>query len=412
MKNLDSYYKSISETHGRATAEAVEYLYSIFTDGIYKWLAGLWDRERGGFYFSVSARDNESVTIDGVTHTLLPDIESTSQAFGALLDDGIGKSFDDFPVKMKDKAVKFIASCQDPTDGYFYHKQWGKNINTSRRGRDMSKGVAIMNLFGAKPLYPTAIERITASVDEGGVDNADSIVPEHLRSRAAFIKYLESLNINGDSYVVGHQIASQVPEIKAAGLDGVCYEFLNSTQYDNGLWQPELTYRASNGLMKISCAYRGLGRPIPNMQRAFLAAVDIACLPDITEKDGITSVYNQPYTMLNLFSTMKDLGDDENYEAAKRMIRERAPELLYRSTDKLKKYAEPDGSFSYSIGHPSYTSQGMRVCVPGLPESDVNANSLAQGTRERMLTALDIPISPIFDETDTKEFFALAGEAE
>ena len=184
MKNLDSYYKSISETHGRATAEAVEYLYSIFTDGIYKWLAGLWDRERGGFYFSVSARDNESVTIDGVTHTLLPDIESTSQAFGALLDDGIGKSFDDFPVKMKDKAVKFIASCQDPTDGYFYHKQWGKNINTSRRGRDMSKGVAIMNLFGAKPLYPTAIERITASVDEGGVDNADSIVPEHLRSRA------------------------------------------------------------------------------------------------------------------------------------------------------------------------------------------------------------------------------------
>jgi hypothetical protein len=36
---------------------------------------------------------------------------------------------------------------------------------------------------------------------------------------------------------------------------------------------------------------------------------------------------------------------------------------------------------------------------------------LAQGARERTLIALDIPLSPLFDEKDTKLFFELCGEA-
>ena len=410
MKDLSNYYKEIEKTHGKATAEATEYFYSLYTDGIYKWLASIWDKDIGGFYFSKSAKDNDYVEVKGKRILLRPDIESTSQAFGSLLSAGIGKSYDDYPTAMKEKAVKFIASCQDPEDGYFYHVQWGKDIGTSRRARDMAKGVALMNSFGAKPLYPTAIERINEQIESGSVNDEGSTVPEHLRSREAFIKYLESLPINEDSYSVGHRIGAQVSEIRAAGLDGVCYDFLNSTQFDNGLWQTELSNRSSNGLMKISCAYRNLGRPMPNVQKAFAAALEITCNSPLTQKDGITSVYNPPFTMLNLFSMMQDVGDDENYALAKKMIRNRAPEILCKTADKVKLYAEPDGSFSYVMGHPSYTSQGVYVCIPDLPESDVNSNALAQGSRTRTLRALDIPDTPIFDERDTEIFFELAGE--
>ena len=114
--------------------------------------------------------------------------------------------------------------------------------------------------------------------------------------------------------------------------------------------------------------------------------------------------------MLNLFSTMKDVGDTENYERSKQILRERSAELLIKTADKVKKYAEPDGSFSYAIGHPSPTSQGMSVCIPGLPESDVNSNSLARGSRTMTLKALDIDPSPIFDENDSKIFFSMIGE--
>lgn len=412
MRDLSKYYLELAETRGKETAEAAEYLYSLYTDGIYKWLASIWDGEVGGFYFSCSARDNEYVEVNGEKIPLRPDIESTSQAFGSLITDGIGRSYADYPAKMKDKAVKFIASCQDPTDGYFYHTQWGKKIGTSRRARDMGKGTSLMKSFGAVPLYPTAIERIAEIYKEGNTESENSTVPEHLRTKAAFVEYLESLGINNDSYSVGHRIGAQMGEIKAAGLADIAYDFLCSTQYDNGLWQPELSYRASNGLMKISCAFRSLGRPIPNMQKSFEAAVDIACNDELAMSDGITCVYNPPFTMLNLFKTMEDVGDTENYKNAKEMIRVRSAEILYKTADKVKKYAEPDGSFSYCIGHPSYTSQGMHVCIKGLPESDVNSNALAQGSRTMTLKALDIPSMPIFDENDTKLFFELAGEAD
>ena len=409
MRDLSKYYLEIEKERGKATSEATEYLYSLFTDGIYKWLASIWDKDIGGFYFSRSAKENEFVEYKGEKLPLLPDIESTSQAFGALVDDGIGRSFDDFPTTMKDKAVKFIASCQDPEDGYFYHKQWGKNINSSRRARDMSKGVGLMSELGARPLYPTAIERIEASVKG---DSENTTVPEHLRSKEAFFKYLESLDINGKgkSYVVGHTIASLIPEIKAAGLADDCYEFLNATAKPNGVWEDELTNVSANGLMKISCAYSALGKRMPYMLNSFGAAVEIACNAEVTNLDGITTVYNPPFVMLNLFSTMKATADEENYALCKKMIIERAPEVLKRTADNLKLYAEPDGSFSYGMGHTSFTSQGQPVALPGLPESDVNANSLAQGARERTLIALDIPLSPLFDEKDTKLFFEMCGE--
>ena len=401
MKNLGEYYKSIEEQYDKKTAEAAEYLYSFYDDGIYKWLARIWDGKIGGFYYSVSAMENEG---------FLPDIESTEQALYALEGDGIVKTMQDYPEAMKQKVIAFITGCQDPEDGYFYHPQWGKNIGTSRRARDMNKGMSIVKEFGGKAKYPTAIERIKEAAESGEKEAASSMVPEHLRSKEAFVSYLESLDIHKDSYSVGHRLGAQVPEIRAAGLDGILYDFLNSTQYDNGLWHSELSYRASNGLMKISCAYRSLGRPFPNMNKAFKAAVDIACNAELPMSDGITCVYNPPFTMLNLFKTMDELGDTESYAAAKAMIRDRAAEILTKTADKIKCYKEPDGSYSYCQGYPSPTSQGMKVCVPHLPESDVNANSLARGSRTMTLRALDIPVTPIFDEQDSKLFFELCGE--
>lgn len=408
MRNFDEFYKGIEEKYNKETAEAAKEFMSLYTDEIYVWLAGLWDREIGGFYYSVSARDNKEVEYKGKTSLLLPDIESTSQAFGSLLSDGIGKSYADYPVKMKDKAVKFVTGCQDPEDGYFYHKQWGKDINTSRRARDMNKGMSLVRAFGGRSLYPTALERIKEAAASGNTESENSTVPEHLRSKAAFTEYLEGLGINDYSYGVGHKIGQQIAEINAAGLTDVCYDFLNSTQFENGLWEKDLTYTSSNGLMKISCAYGELKRPFPRVIEAFDAALEIACLDQPI--DGITSVYNPPFTILNLYRTIDNFYDADMKEKCFKKLAERAPLLLRRAMEKVSPFKKPDGSFSYCTNHPAIISQGMPVCIAGLPESDVNANALAQGARTMTFKALGITNVPLFDENDTRKFFELAGE--
>ena len=54
-----------------ATARAIEDATDMYGTKTYEWLAGLWEPEIGGFYYSNSGRDYEG---------FLPDIESTCQA--------------------------------------------------------------------------------------------------------------------------------------------------------------------------------------------------------------------------------------------------------------------------------------------------------------------------------------------
>ena len=404
MRDFGKYYIELEEKHGRATREAAEDFYSIYTDRIYEWMAGLWDGEVGGFYYSNSARDNEP---------FFPDIESTDQAFGYLHSEGIVDTPDGFPTKMKDKAVKFIASCQDPEDGYFYHKGWGKNINTSRRTRDMSKGLNRIQCFGGRALYPTAYERIAAAAKAGTTEEQNTTVPEHLRSEAALKKYLDELDLNGlntkgASYGCGSRIGQQFAEIKAAGLGDFCIDYLNSKQYDNGLWEREIDYGSINGLMKISGAYRSMKRELPHIEAAFNAAIDIALLD--TPIGSLVSVYNPPFIMLNLFELMEVLGQNDIMERCKKRLADCAADIIRVSKKKTELFAEPDGSFSYCVGHPAVCSQGQPVCVPNLPESDVNATCLARGARTMTFTALGIANMPMYGKEDSEKFFEICGE--
>jgi hypothetical protein len=315
---------------------------------------------------------------------------------------------------MQKKAIAFMQAKQDPEDGYFYHKQWGKDITTSRRGRDLGNAVSVITRFGSKPLYPTATERIAEAVSGGNVNAENSTVPEHLRSKAAFKEYLESLDINGvnkpgNSYPAGHKIGQQVAEIKAAGLVEVVEEFLNSKQKSNGFWEDQLNHGTSNGTMKISCTYLSLGIPFPNIMTSFKSALDV--LLSDCPFGCITEVFNPPFSLLNFLQIMEKTGDTENLEKAKKMLLEKGAAMLKITRERLVPFKKPDGSFSYCKTCSSFWSQGKPVCIENSFESDVNANSLGNGSRVRTLKILGIEPPKVFDEADAKLFYELCGEA-
>ena len=54
--------------------------------------------------------------------------------------------------------------------------------------------------------------------------------------------------------------------------------------------------------------------------------------------------------------------------------------------------------------------EGKPVCIEGSFESDVNANSLANGSRVRPLLILGITPPAIFDGADARTFYEMCGE--
>ena len=144
---------------GAEFVKAMQEHHAIYKDTIYLWLAGLYDKEIGGFYYSNSGRENEP---------FLPDIESTNQATNFMLSSGLINEPEDLPIAMREQMTKFCQSLISPIDGYIYHPQWDYNdpnwiMKDSRMGRDMTWAVDMARKFKFKYPYPTANERLKAS---------------------------------------------------------------------------------------------------------------------------------------------------------------------------------------------------------------------------------------------------------
>ena len=364
---MNKYYESYEKFFGREAALELEKLYGIFDAGTLTWAARLLDPEIGGFYYSNSARDNEG---------FLPDVESTTQLVGVLSGADFGKygSADNaFPEQMKEGIVRFVSGLQDPDDGYFYHPQWGKNVNTSRSGRDLDSSLGLLRRFGGKPLYETPLER--------GKKGDSASLPEHLRSWEALLAWLEGLGLNEyhKSYSVAHTISSIRTQIAAAGYAEQLIEWINSKQCESGLWEEgPLDYAKFNGLLKISTCYETYNVPFPRLALGVQACIDTVFSQAPT--CAIVDIYNPWVALGILLPNAKAHSAPEEYEAALDLVKKNAPELFKRTREKLLEFRKADGSFSYFKDRSSATSQNVPAAVPNTNEGDGNATALATGT--------------------------------
>ena len=135
----EKHWLALEAVADKDTVAAIKRLYDYY-DGtkMLGWLANLYDPEVGGFYFSNSARD---------TKGFLPDIESTSQLLGIVVNSKALASKDVLPEEIKHKIVDFAKSLQSREDGYFYHPQWPigrENLLTERYGRDLGNATSVI----------------------------------------------------------------------------------------------------------------------------------------------------------------------------------------------------------------------------------------------------------------------------
>ena len=377
---------------GEAVVEAYRELYGMHEIGICPWLAKLFDPDIGGFYKSNSARDNEWVEWEGKRVYPKPDIESTY--FGVLLMQRTGmiNDFSEIPDRMREKLMNFTCSLQSEEDGYIYHPQWGKDVGKSRLGRDITNASGLAKCLGFNLPYPTATERISAAATKA---QGDVTLPDHLKSKEAFLKYLEGLgweNTTGlAAYGAGNDLASQATLIKAAGLSDVMCDFLDSIQHEDGLWGAQRGYAAINAFFKIGVAYGSAGRVISNAERIASAGMDILVADELNRT--VCYQFNAWWTMLLCKNSLKKYAGEEGEAAAARVDAEmlhRAPECIRATAKKTLPFKCEGGSYSYFYDSTCPTSQGAITSLM-IKEGDINATLInSNGVLARSLDVLEL----------------------
>ena len=411
--------------YGKDARDAMEKHLSIYGEEFYLWLANLYDPGEydsdgnplgGGFYYSNSARDTYGFKID---------IESTMQVLNLLVNLDMVREYGSLknaiPERMQKEMIAFAQSLQSPIDGYFYHPQWGTNIQTSRLSRDLGWATSLLSSFGAKPLYnapngtkglygdPPGVA-LTEPLQNSGVAAVSKVVatatnwPSQLATLDNWKSYINAYasSIRTNSYSIGNTIASQAAQISTrekegiasgeiidANGDGIAEDgfimtvknFFDKYQLENGVWaegsveKGTITYAATNGLMKISQLYDSLDLTMKYPEASFKAGLYIAMLegPDCQGVEAVNSVYvyNAFKGMIKALKDLKVL-DPAKHTELKQLLADNACELIRITSAKALKFKKADGSFGYSWTTSPDRSQGVPVAVPGTVEGSVN----------------------------------------
>ena len=417
FKKLEAQLTERGVENAKEIVREIKVYYSLFGTDLLYWLSDLYDPELGAFYYSNSGRDSIGY---------LPDIESTGQAFMMLdrsgLFDAVGgyegnTSGNKLPEFIAEPMTKWLRGLQDSETGYFFHPQWGSEIASSRRARDLDNVVSLFKYYlGEAPYYNDPSQRLTGIYGAPGADAVKpasalstrlgtsaikavsaitptaSTLPSYLQSLDAFKEYLESKKINesGVSYSFGNTLVSDWSLIKAAGTDYVTMviDYLNRTQIPEiGLWEYQnqddydntdnVGYNGTNGLMKICVLYGALGYAVPNAYNALQSTVKVALYPNTDPKEEtVCYVLNLWTCISSMLANIKEY-DPDNFAAASQLVLENAPEMLKMSYDLQHTHLMPDGGFSYFERRSMNVSQSAPVgCAQG-PESDINATMVA-----------------------------------
>lgn len=373
--------------------QAISSLKELYDDQVISFLAGLYDPVTGGIYYSYSAQQTDGY---------LPDVESTAQTLLAL--DTFcpeGRTAGDYlPEGFGEKLVRWVQALEDAEDGYFYHPQWGKEVNSSRKGRDLGWSRGLLRRFGAQALYPTAIDRLSGS-GEG-----KQTLPVFLQSEAAFLEWLRALPWVKDPYSAGNSVNAIAGQMEAAGFLKTTVEFLRSIHNpQTGLWGEGANYRTVSSLMKVAGVYNSSGEEFEYLKEALQSCIDVALSPELSEQTQITFIYN-PWCAINSLRQIAGR-NGQLPEWFDELLYGNAAEMIRMTKQKLAVYKKADGGFSYMPNRSSAYSQGAPSSL-GTAEGDVNATTIAvNGVLRNLNQCLGLPHEAAYDEEAVKQFAAL-----
>lgn len=322
-------------------------------DGFFPWLEGQYDERSGGFYYARSSIHAERFA---------PDIESTAQALNIIERCAL---LDRLNEMVRQKAVRFFQSKQDPDTGFFYDADANMRLDDVMVGRALGYSVNALRKLGAEPLYPQP--------------SRSEATPDYMQSPEAFSSWLRSISL-ANSWR-GCDKLSHCGAHLAALVSGqqeryirIVFDYLNEIQDpDTGFWGEGSPYVRLSGTFKLHLFYKRFSIPIPRQEKIYRSILETLRTEEATDMCYIRN----PISLLS--SMALAIPQEELAEIA---------EMTLMNMAKLKR---EDGGFSREIDgsppapnvaqvKPGETYPDMPVAVPlglGLREGDMNAGTQA-----------------------------------
>ena len=404
------------------------------------WMAGLWDKEVGGFYYSNSARDTEGY---------LPDVESTNQLIRVITGNG-ALSLEDLPEDMKARILSFVKSCQSSDDGYFYHPQWPKGrdkLNNDRYGRDLNWSTGLIRMLTLdeegdgvqKKQYPNYCILGNKCKKHADTDVRCEFPPDPPRepaqqknatkpdfsSREAFSAWLEQYNYDIKEHSGrAHQLSSLASIIESYGYTDIVLDHLDRVQEElyreqlaegiepTGVWQTVLDYQAVWGLLKYASFYNNptCGRELKYAEQIVRTCIRVISL--VPKGDyRMNDMFNQWLGIQRLLDNMRRY-NPAKIPVLREILYEDIEPLIDNSLAKIIPMALDDGTFSYTAERRSLKKiYGVPISL-GLEEGDVNAQALVTEMYRAIFTTLGFEPVHIQDAEDGRLFLRLIAEAQ
>ena len=362
----------------------------IEREALVRLAAELYEPTVGGFYYSLSAKNNEG---------FYPDIESTAQMLVTLTSLGLFKYSDihteRFPDRFRDEITRFFLTRQDKETGFFFDTQFGKAVNESKKGRNTGQSLGRLSELGVKPLYPTPAERTLKK------DGTESVLADHYKSLRAYRAWLDSLDWQSDDghkqYYGANMISASRESIAAAGYLDYTREYLTEVQNkETGLWGKHLDSMAINAAMKVSGIFDDKYK-YPNVDKMIASILKVV---EAEEPYSVATLWNPLVLVRNILRNYGEMPD-----GLKDSIDRVKLPLIRISVDRLSRFKKPDGGCSYYPDRSSPTSQGVTVGL-GLSESDANATMIGTASiRDTVYTITRLgDHKPLLSELNTLFF--------
>ena len=381
-----------------------------------RWWAGLYDPERGGFYYANSSRD-----LDG----FLPDMESTYQILSRVRD-FVPDLADFLGASLTAKIVKFYQDKQDSGDGYFYHPQWTKEQsrkNVMRYSRDQDWSIFVLGWLGAEPLYPTALDRAAQTSGSGSSTSSD-----WQPNVASVTSYVNNLLATKSCESWANTLETQATTFQATGMLDTVLDVLDARiSKEYGVWvsgydaasdmyynlrtnpETETPYGIFTNAYKVAKMYNIAGRHIPYTDKTVANAIKAICSRDPGAR--VTYLFNPWATLGNVRENLVKYGYAREVRAYDNAIKENIVEMIDALKTSLALYRCPDGSYGYlqKGSNPSVYSTTVSI---GAKEGDVNGNNLVVLCAAHICTAIGLTdMIPIFNENHADLMFDLLTNA-
>ena len=339
-----SFDKKYNTGLGEPLDDAIARFDEFLSDGATEFIAGLWDSQAGGFYYSNSAKEYKGFT---------PDAESTLQVLNLLSSGAIqgvkGHLPEKLPCDIKDKLLSFSDTSE-------------------------SRGKAIKEKLGALP-----------ESTDGAKPAAKSAPPKKYETKEQLIAFLDETFASSDASV---KLKAEIANIKSSSMLDTMFDYL-----DGAAFSKLEGYASAAEVYKIGSIYNDEKRKIARASEILEYVLVLIASDDAP--DSVTDIYNAWAALRILLQNAENYGESDK-ALAYSCVRSVADIIVNKTLEKLLAFKKSDGGYSYYQAATPGVVSGKRVSL-GIAEGDINSTvTVLHGVRGNVFSCLGLTTPPLF----------------